>query len=61
MLQARETVQFRTDKRANSIPSDHHIFAIWLGLQAFHDIQLDLGLSLAIELHLIREQAHLSG
>lgn len=45
--------------RVDSIPSDHHIFAIWLALQPFDDIQLDLGLSLAIQLHLVREQAHL--
>lgn len=45
----------------DSIPSHHHIFAIWLALQAFDDVQLDLGLCLSIELHLVREQAHLSG
>lgn len=46
---------------ADYIPSDHHIFAVWLGLQAFDGFQLDLGLSLPIQLHLISEKAHLSG
>lgn len=45
--------------RGETVPSDHHIFAIWLGLQAFYGLQLDLGLGLPVELHLIRQQSNL--
>lgn len=48
------------DKCSDGIPSDHYIFAIPLALEPFDGVELDLGLGFAIELHLIREQAHLS-
>lgn len=41
------------------LPCDHHIFAVWLGLQALYDVQPDFGLRGAKELHFIRQQPHL--
>lgn len=42
-------------------PGHHHVFAVRLGLQPFHDTQLDFGLGLTVELHLVRQQANLPG
>jgi len=40
------------------LPSNNNVFAIWLVLQPFQSRQMNLGFSLAVELHLIREQAN---
>lgn len=46
---------------SGTLPCNHHVFPIRLCVKALHDIQTDLGSAHPILLHLVREEAHLSG
>lgn len=50
-----------TEHVSSILPSDYNVFAVFLSLQSFEDIQGDLGFLLSIQVHFLGEKVHFPG